>query len=95
MSFHELSEIYSDLFNKLEFRSQDHNQKMIVALLIEFSVKIAPKVQFKTEKNIKFSITVAQACAIVIFVGLRDVKEYNFLETAYLRLSNNLQKQLA
>ena len=98
LKYEEANEIYADLFNNgvgIGPGKKEYYSIMVSALLVGLYTKLAPKVMFRTDRPIKLSLDVATACALVVYVSLRYTDPTAYLDNIYLRLSTEIDQQLA
>ncbi len=96
LKYEEATEVYADLFNNgVGMGPKEYYSMMVSALLVGLYTRLAPRVMFRTDKPIKLTLDVATACALVVYISLRQSGYTDYIDNIYLRLSNEIDRQLA
>lgn len=97
LKYDELGAIYADLFNSVKISTvmKFYEHRLLYASLTELYMKIAPKMMFKTDKKISLTLSVPHACALFIHVKNHNRNAAIYLDNVYIRISNQIDQQLA
>ena len=97
LKFNELEAIHADLFNSVKIGKvlRHYEHRLQASTLTELYMKLAPKILFRSDKPVTITLTVPQACALVLHVNQFQRNATTYLDNIYLRIATEIDQQLA
>lgn len=96
LKFDELNVVYGDLFNNVvPNKGKGYQHMLMVAVLTKFYMQIATRMTFRIEKKVALTLDMPTACALMMWIYSIDRNPADYLGHVYIKISIEIEKQLA
>lgn len=95
-TYDELNEVYADLFNHVNIAKKfaSYEQVLVSAILINLYKKLASRVLFRTIKKINITLSIAEACALIIHIDSQDRHASTYIDNIYIKTKLLIEQQI-